>query len=77
MVIKQKEVGKGASPRYFLKEGEGTVAFFDDLETAGIVCRFLKGSHLDKPDYIRAMDAIREWDVAHKYKSPQEEDDTE
>lgn len=74
MVIKQKEVAKGASPRYFLVEGEGTVAFYDDLETAGIVCRFLKGSHLDKPDYMRAIEAIRSWDKAH---SPQEEDDTE
>ena len=48
MVISRLTCGKGkqAHERYFLMEGDIHIAWFDDLETAAKVNRFIKGAHL-------------------------------
>ena len=48
-----------------LKEGKDEIARFDDLVTAGLCLRFLKGSMVMKPDYEIAKDALTMWDVAN------------
>lgn len=50
---------------YVLKEGNNEIARFDDLVTAGLCLRFLKGSMVMKPDYEIAKDALTMWDVAN------------
>lgn len=51
--------------KYVLKEGKDEIARFDDLVTAGLCLRFLKGSMIMKPDYEIAKDALTMWDVAN------------
>ena len=51
--------------KYVLTEGKGEIARFDDLVTAGLCLRFLKGSMVMKPDYEIAKDALTMWDVAN------------
>ena len=51
--------------KYVLKEGSNEVARFDDLVTAGLCLRFLKGSMVMKPDYEIAKDALTMWDVSN------------
>lgn len=51
--------------KYVLKEGKDEVARFDDLVTAGLCLRFLKGSMVSKPDYEIARDALTMWDVVN------------
>ena len=67
MTIKSCPVGTGmnAHTRYFIKDGDSDICWFDDLKTAGIVSRFLKGSHMDRTDYAAARDALEEWDRLH------------
>ena len=67
MTIKALEVGSGLNrhTRYFLKDGDSEICWFDDLKTAGIVSRFLKGSHMDKQDYAAARDVLEVWDSLH------------
>ena len=58
--------GKGKKGRHYaILEGDSILAYFEDLKTAGIVVRFLKGAHMEKQDYTRAVDALSEWDEAH------------
>ena len=67
MTIKTYPVGSGknAHTRYSIKDGDSEVCWFDDLKTAGIVARFLKGSRLDNVDYDAAKEALEEWDRLH------------
>lgn len=67
MTIKSCPVGRGlnAHTRYFIKDGDSEICYFDNLKTAGIVSRFLKGSHMDKTDYEAARIALEEWDALH------------
>lgn len=67
MTINTCNVGSGmnAHTRYFIHEGDSEICYFDDLKTAGIVSRFLKGSRLDKTDYEAARAALEEWDMLH------------
>lgn len=71
MILKSYPVGLGKKRhlRYAILEGDTQLAYFDDIETASLVIRFLKGSHLDKPDYTRAVDALSAWDEAHSGKA--------
>ena len=64
MIIRKITVGSGSDKhfRYFLQDGSYDLAYFDDLTTAGIVARFLKGSHLGKEEYSVALGAMQEWD---------------
>lgn len=64
MIIRKITVGSGSDKhfRYFLQDGSYDLAYFDDLTTAGIVARFLKGSHLGKEEYSDALAAMRDWD---------------
>lgn len=64
MIIHKIEVGSGSNRhfRYFIKDGASDLCWFDDLTTAGIVARFLKGSHLGKEEYSVALGAMQEWD---------------
>lgn len=64
MTISRMDVGKGRKrhERYFLMEGDTHIAWFDDLETAAKVNRFIKGAHLEKADYAAAKAALAEWD---------------
>ena len=66
MIIRKITVGSGSDKhfRYFLQDGSYDLACFDDLTTAGIVARFLKGSHLAKEEYSVALAAMAEWDQA-------------
>lgn len=72
MVISRLTCGKGkqAHERYFLMEGDSYIAWFDDLETAAKVIRFIKGAHLEKADYAAAKAALEAWDKEH---GPQKE----
>ena len=67
MTIKTCPVGSGlnAHTRYIIKDGDSDICWFDDLKTAGIVARFLKGSRLDNADYAEAKAALDEWDRLH------------
>ena len=60
------DIGKGRKrhERYFIMEGDTHIAWFDDLETAAKVNRFIKGAHLEKPDYAAAKAALEAWDRA-------------
>ena len=63
MTIKKVCVGpRGKVERFFLMEGENTVAWFDDFTTAAIVSRFIKAGRLDKPEYDRAVAAMNAFD---------------
>ena len=64
MTISRMDIGKGRKrqERYFLMEGDTHIAWFDDLETAAKVNRFIKGAHLEKADYAAAKAALAEWD---------------
>lgn len=70
MIIHTIQVGSGANKhdRYFIQDGACDIAYFDDLTTAGIVARFLKGSHLHKEEYDVAIAALKAWDEAHNKK---------
>ena len=67
MTIRTCTVGTGMNThtRYFIKDGDCEICYFDDLKTAGIVSRFLKGSRLDTTDYAAAKEALEEWDRLH------------
>ena len=68
--------GKYKKPRYYLREGIDDVAYFDDLCTAGIVCRFIKGAQLNRADYDIAKAALIMWDEANKPPEDPDSDDT-
>lgn len=65
MNIRKIKVGSGAEKRvrYVIQDGQTDLAYFDDLTTAGIVARFLRGSHLGKDEYSVALAAMSEWDM--------------
>lgn len=79
MTIKTGTVGIGmdAHTRYFIKDGDSDICWFDDLKTAGIVSRFLKGSHMDRADYAAARDALEEWDTLHSLPKGETANDRE
>lgn len=64
MIIHTVTVGSGANKheRYFIQDGQTDLCYFDTLTTAGIVTRFLRGSHLSKDDYDIAVAAMKAWD---------------
>jgi hypothetical protein len=80
MFVKRVDVGSGKNrhPRYFIREGIDDVAYFDDLCTAGIVCRFIKGAQVNKADYDIAKAAMQSWDKRQAVTDPEEavSDDT-
>ena len=54
--------------RYSILETEdgvnkNTIAWFDSLEDAGLVLRYLKGAWMPKEDQITALRLIHEWDA--------------
>lgn len=65
MTIKRETVKENGLKKlcYILMEGKEEIARFDDLVTAGMCVRFLRGSMLLKPDYEVAKDALIMWDV--------------
>lgn len=79
MTIKTCSVGTGmnAHTRYFIHEGDSEICYFDDLKTAGIISRFLKGSRLDKADYDAAKAALEEWDRLHSLPKGETDNDRE
>ena len=60
MTIKQVS---GRKPRYFIEnEDGGTVAFFDSLDVAGVVLRYLSGAPMHKKDAETARAAMQAFD---------------
>ena len=54
---------KGNKRRYFIETDAGRqVAWFDDMDTAAIVLRYLKGSFLNKNETFIAHNAMKEFD---------------
>ena len=51
--------------RYFIEDHyqRATICYFDDLETAGLVLRYLKGSVMRSGDQERALQAMRDYDT--------------
>ena len=54
--------------RYYLKEPDGTeraaiVAWYDSLEEAALVLRYLKGAWMSSEDQKAALRLIRKWDT--------------
>ena len=70
MILKSFPVGRGkkAHNRYVILEENTWLAYFDDIATASLVMRFIKGAHLEKQDYARAINALSAWDEAHSGK---------
>lgn len=51
--------------RYFIKNaGGGDICYFDSLETAGIVLRYLTGADMPPEDCAHAVEAMRGFDAA-------------
>lgn len=49
--------------RYFIKNaGGGDICYFDTMETAGIVLRYLQGAEMPPEDSARAVEAMKEFD---------------
>lgn len=59
--------------RYVLREGESTLASFNDFTTAAIVCRFIKAGRLNKPEYDKAVEEMNAFDKRRE----KSDDDTE
>ena len=60
-----KRIGVGAhgrKQRYFIDNGGATLCYFDDLLTAAIVLRFLRGNVLSREEIIIACEAMRAFD---------------
>lgn len=54
---------KGNKRRYFIETDAGKpVAWFDDMDTAAIVLRYLKGVYLNKSETDIAHKAMKEFD---------------
>lgn len=49
--------------RYYITSACDEIAWFDSLETAAIVMRYLKGAPMTSADYITAVDAMRAFDA--------------
>ena len=64
MTIKPVNTGAhGRKTRYFIKnEGGETVAFFDSLDVAGVVLRYLNGAPLSDEDAATARAAMHAFD---------------
>ncbi len=64
MTIKQVNTGAhGRKTRYFIEnEGGETVAFFDSLDVAGVVLRYLNGATLSDDDASAALAAMHAFD---------------
>ena len=66
MTIKQVS---GRKPRYFIEnEDGGTVAFFDSLDVAGVVLRYLSGAPMHKKDAEAARAAMQAFDKRKRTK---------
>jgi len=78
MTISRMDVGTGRKrhERYFLMEGDTHIAWFDNLETAAKVSRFIKGAHLEKADYAAAKAALAEWDSLHSLPKGESDNDS-
>ena len=74
MIVKRVDIGSGSHrrPRYYIREGVDDVEYFDDLYTAGIVCRFIKGAQVNKADYDIAKAAMQSWDERQAVTDPEE-----
>ena len=56
--------GKRLVRRYFIKgEGDMDICWFDDLLTAALVLRFLRGATLRSEDFDAAESALRTFDA--------------
>lgn len=54
---------KGNKRRYFIENDAGkSVAWFDDMDTAAIVLRYLKGANLNEWERNIAHHAMKEFD---------------
>ena len=64
MDIKRLTVGSGSKKcRYFINNNDGeTVAYFDDLTTAAVVLRYLKGGSISRESTELALSALRAFD---------------
>lgn len=65
MTIKPVNTGAhGRKTRYFIEnEGGEAVAFFDSLDVAGVVLRYLSGAPLSDEDAAAALAAMHAFDM--------------
>lgn len=70
---------KGTQRRYFICEKNGVnetdIAWFDDLEKAALVMRYMKGSTMRPQDQEEAILLLRRFDIARSGE-PRRETDT-
>ena len=62
-----EKITVNGKPRYILQEvtkgrSFGTVVYFDNLASAAIVLRYLKGANMPQADQATALRLILEWD---------------
>lgn len=64
MTIEKITPGRGKPERYFIKNEAGTtLAWFDSLDTAGTVLRYLKGAPMPAADAEQAHAAMIAFDA--------------
>ena len=52
--------------RYYIESEKGKIAWFDDLDTAAVVLRYLKGDTLTKEEIAQAHRAMKAFDTHQK-----------
>lgn len=71
MLILSTVKTKDGGTRFFIMEADGrsgqtrpdVIAWFDALEEAALVMRYLKGTWMPNKDQVIALRLIREWDA--------------
>lgn len=64
MTLRTYNPGRKKPTRYFIENEDGsTVVWFDSLDTAGTVLRYLKGAPMQKEDAEAARAAMQAWDA--------------
>ncbi len=59
----------GKKTRYYIENERGeTVAYFDSLDIAGVVLRYLSGAFIHKKDAETARAAMQEYDNRNRSK---------
>ena len=72
MVVKSFKIG-GQKKHFMICEESDIVAWFEDLESAAVVCRFIKGGHMQKTEYEKAVKAMRAFDNRPEGSGPEGE----
>lgn len=64
MTIDSLLIGTKREKRYYIRDDKGgCIAYFDSLEIAGAVMRYLKGAPMAKEDNRKAVEALQNFDA--------------